>query len=116
MSPEMQSQSLRISLTVAEPDLRDALLILYCYSCSEYEIGSSYSSRDAVRPSAAGDDPVNIAEVDIRAKCKASALQAILAELATAFGRTHAFKAICPTSTRVRQNERLEERRILVSS
>jgi hypothetical protein len=95
MLPEVGARDLRIRVTVAEHDLKDALLILYCYSCSEYAIGSSYSSRDAVRrPSAAGDDPVNIAEVDIGAKCKASALQALLAELATAFGRTHAFRAI----------------------
>lgn len=94
MLPEVGARDLRIRVTVAERDLKDALLILYCYSCSEYAIGSSYSSRDAVRPSAAGDDPVNIAEVDIGAKCKASALQALLAELATAFGRTHAFRTI----------------------
>ena len=94
MLPEVGARDLRIRVTVAERDLKDALLILYCYCCSEYAIGSSYSSRDAVRPSGAGDDPVNIAEVDIGAKCKASALQALLAELATAIGRTHAFRAI----------------------
>lgn len=83
-------QAVPVRLTLAEPDLRDALLILYCYSCWQYDIKPAQSPpHDCIQTG----HPDVITKVEITAKCAPHAVLELLDELAVAFGHTQAFRA-----------------------
>jgi hypothetical protein len=92
MRHEALSRDLRIRVTVADRDLGDALLVLYCYSCSDYVL--AHGGDDSCLPAAWPQDDVVLSRVCISASCKAVAGPALLEELATAFGQTDAFHAV----------------------
>ncbi len=89
---ETLSRDLRIRFTVADRDLGDALLVLYCYSCSGYVL--EHGAGDSCLPVALAEDDGVLGRVCISASCKAVAGPALLDELATAFGQTDAFHAV----------------------
>jgi hypothetical protein len=97
MVPNTGHRKRRIRVTVAEQDLKDALLILHCYTCSEYVVASAHGCCDALSATAANRDPASITKIEITAKCAASAIPALLDELATSFGRQPCFQTVVDT-------------------
>lgn len=88
-----QPEPVRIRITVAETDLKDALVILNCYSCAEYDVHSGQSNLRQLEVSIAGEHRNAIAKVEIVAKCTSAAVAALLEELVLAFGHTQTFTA-----------------------
>lgn len=93
MSFETYPQSVRLRLTLPEPDLREALLILYCYSCSEYDIKAAQSAPSPSPGYMQTGHSAVMAKVEITARCTSQAIPVLLDELALTFGHTPAFRA-----------------------
>lgn len=83
----------RIRVTICERDLKDALLILYCYSCAEYVIDYGEGECEAAGADIAIEDRAMTKKVEVTARCEASAIPALLDELAAGLGAANSIRA-----------------------
>lgn len=87
MSSEMHpEQHASIHILVPDHSVKDALLILQCYSCSAYRIDQCRASNGEVMECMALSNSRLATHVSIYAKCSPALMPTLFEELWSAFG------------------------------
>jgi len=84
-----------IQILVPDHAVKDALLILQCYSCSTYRIDQCSAANGEVMACTARSSSGRATHVSIYAKCYAALMPTLIEELRSSFGDS----AVMGTST-----------------